>query len=152
MMHRANLYRLFTTLLLFCLTLPLQAQQFERVGDYQIHYSAVSTSFLSPEVASTHGVQRSPAMALVNISVLEQRGDGTTRTVNAPVSGTVGTVGDTSPASLSFRSLRTGDSVSQIAVFRIIEGEPMHFDLEIRHDRNEAPTNVGFIQRFTIDR
>ncbi|WP_245947781.1 DUF4426 domain-containing protein [Billgrantia montanilacus] len=152
MMHRAKLCRLFATLLLFCLALPLQAQQFERVGNYQIHYSAVSTSFLSADVAAEHGIQRSPAMALVNVSVLEEREDGTTRTVNAPVSGTVGSVGDSSPASLSFRSLRTGDSVSQIAVFRIIEDEPMRFDLEVRHDRNEAPADIGFIQRFTIDR
>ncbi|AMD02442.1 MULTISPECIES: DUF4426 domain-containing protein [Halomonas] len=139
-------------LLLLCLALPLQAQQYEQVGDYQVHYSAVSTSFLSADVAAEHGIQRSPAMALVNVSVLEALEDGTMRAVNAPVSGKVGTVGDGSPSPLSFRSLRTGDSVSQVAVFRIIEDEPMRFDLEVRHDRNQAPAKVGFIQRFTIDR
>ncbi|MCE9681084.1 DUF4426 domain-containing protein [Halomonas alkalisoli] len=139
-------------LLLLCLALPLQAQQYEQVGDYQVHYSAVSTSFLSADVAAEHGIQRSPAMALVNVSVLQELEDGTMRAVNAPVSGKVGTVGGSSPASLSFRSLRTGDSMSQIALFRIIEDEPMRFDLEVRHDRNQAPAEVGFIQRFTIDR
>lgn len=139
-------------LLLLCLALPLQAQQYEQVGDYQVHYSAVSTSFLSADVAAEHGIQRSPAMALVNVSVLQELEDGTMRAVNAPVSGKVGTVGSSSPASLSFRSLRTGDSVSQIALFRIIEDEPMRFDLEVRHDRNQVPAEVGFIQRFTIDR
>ncbi|WP_043517020.1 DUF4426 domain-containing protein [Halomonas sp. BC04] len=151
MRYRTALHCLSGVLLL-CLALPLQAQQYEKVGDYQVHYSAVSTSFLSADVAAEHGIQRSPAMALVNVSVLEELEDGTLRAVNAPVSGKVGTVGDSSPTPLSFRSLRTGDSVSQIAVFRIIEDEPMRFDLEVRHDRNQPPAEVGFIQRFTIDR
>ncbi|PMR75928.1 DUF4426 domain-containing protein [Billgrantia endophytica] len=139
-------------LLLLCLALPLQAQQYEQVGNHQIHYSAVSTSFLSPEVAANHGIQRSPAMALLNVSVLEELEDGTTRPVNAPVTGEVGEVGSTSPASLSFRSLRDGDAQSQIATFRIIEDEPMRFDLQVRYDRNREPARVSFIQRFYIER
>lgn len=151
MRYRTALTHL-SVLLFLCLALPLQAQQYQQVGDYQVHYSAVSTNFLSADVAAEHGIQRSPALALVNVSVLEELEDGSLRAVNAPVSGKVGTVGSSSPAALSFRSLRTGDSVSQIALFRIIEGEPMRFDLEVRHDRNQAPAEVGFIQRFTIDR
>jgi hypothetical protein len=152
MKHRAVLTHLATSLLLLGLALPLQAQQYEQVGDYQIHYSAVSTSFLSPEVAETYGIQRSPAMALLNVSVLEELEDGSTRSTNAPVSGQVGTVGSESSSPLSFRSLRDGDTLSQIAVFRIQEDEPMRFDLEVRYDRNAAPAEISFIQRFYIDR
>lgn len=131
--------------------LPAHAQQYEQVGDYQVHYSAVSTSFLPQSVAEAHGIQRSPAMALLNVSVLEEV-DGELRPVNAPVSGTVGEVQGSARTALDFRTLREGDTQSQIAVFRIRDDEPMHFTIEVRYDRNLEPAEVNFIQRFHIDR
>lgn len=137
---------------LLLLAPPLLAQQFEQIGDYQIHYSAVNTSFLPREVAEEHRIQRNPVMALLNVSVLEEREDGTTRVVPATVNGRVGELGSGDGEPLAFRTLRSGDSVSQIAVFRIHEDAPMRFDLEVRYDRNSEPAEVSFIQRFYIDR
>lgn len=132
---------------------PLAAQQYERVGDYQIHYSAVNTSFLPEEVAREHNIQRSPAMALLNVSVLKERDDGSTRALPVSVNGTVGGLSRDDPSTpLSFRTLRGGDTPSQVAVFRIHDDEPMRFDLEVMHDRNAEPARVSFIQRFYIDR
>jgi len=140
------------TLSLMLLGLPVQAQQYEQVGDYQIHYSAVNTSFLPEEVAREHGIQRSQVMALLNVSVVEEREDGSTRPVTASVDGHIGSLEGNDPTSLSFRSLRINDTPSQVAVFRIHEDEPMRFDLRVRYDRNAEPAEVGFIQRFYIDR
>ncbi|MGL6252109.1 MAG: DUF4426 domain-containing protein, partial [Billgrantia desiderata] len=119
--------------------------------DYQIHYSAVSTDFLPAAVAEAHGIQRSPAMALLNVSVLQEVGNEL-RPVNAPVSGTVGELKGQNRTPLEFRTLREGDTQSQVAVFRIRDDEPMRFDLEVRYDRNREPAEVGFVQRFHIDR
>lgn len=151
-MTRRLLYGLFLGGLAL-LAGPLAAQQFERHDGYQIHYSAVNTSFLPEAVAREHGIQRSQVMALLNVSVLEELEDGTTRAVPATVNGSVGGLSSTSESvPLSFRTLRSGDTPSQVAVFRIHEDEPMRFDLEVRHNRNAAPAQVSFIQRFYIDR
>lgn len=128
------------------------AQQFEQVGNYQIHYSAVNTSFLPESIAREHRIQRSEAMALLNVSVLEEREDGSTRTVPANVNGRISSLGEEDGEPLSFRTLRSGDTPSQVAVFRIQQDEPMRFDLEVRYDRNAEPARVSFIQRFYIDR
>ncbi len=139
--------------LLWLLAGPLAAQQYEQHDNYQIHYSAVNTSFLPEEVAREHNIQRSQVMALLNVSVLEEREDGTTRAVPVTVNGRVDGLSSTrESAPLSFRTLRSSDTPSQIAVFRIHEDEPMRFDLEVRHDRNAEPAQVSFIQRFYIDR
>lgn len=130
---------------------PVSAQQFEVVDQYQIHYSAVSTSFISEDVARAHGIQRHPAMALLNVSVLEEREDGSTRPVTASVDGRVGGLAGDTGTPLTFRSLRIGDTPSQVAVFRIQADEAMRFDLRVRYDRNAEPANVSFIQRFYID-
>ncbi|WP_163559907.1 DUF4426 domain-containing protein [Halomonas sp. NO4] len=152
MRHRTVLCRLSAALLL-ALSLPLAAQQFEQVGDYQIHYSAVNTSFLSEEIARAHDIPRNRAMALLNVSVLEERDDGTTRPVNAQVDGQVGELGSDTGSPLAFRTLRDDDGLlSQVAVFRIHEDAPMRFDLDVRYDRNAEPAEVSFIQRFYIER
>lgn len=132
--------------------LPAQAQQFEQVGDYQIHYSAVNTSFLPASVAREHGIQRSQAMALLNVSVMESLDDGSTRPVIASVDGRSAALDGSDESPLAFRSLRINDTPSQVAVFRIREDEPMRFDLRVRYDRNAEPAEVSFIQRFYIDR
>lgn len=150
-MIRHSLTAVITGLMLL-LGLPVQAQQYEQVGDYQIHYSAVNTSFLPEEVAREHGIQRSQVMALLNVSVVEEREDGSTRPVTASVDGHIGSLEGNDSTSLSFRSLRIDDTPSQVAVFRIHEDEPMRFDLRVRYDRNAEPAEIGFIQRFYIDR
>ncbi|WP_416139006.1 DUF4426 domain-containing protein [Halomonas sp. HK25] len=132
---------------------PAAAQQYEQVGNIQIHYSAVNTSFLPEEVAREHGIQRSQVMALLNVSVLEEREDGTTRARPVSVNGTVGGLSSSDARTpLSFRTLRSGDVPSQVAVFRIHDDEAMRFELEVLHDRNADPARVSFIQRFYIDR
>ncbi|MDR5866316.1 DUF4426 domain-containing protein [Halomonas koreensis] len=128
-----------------------QAQQYEQHGDYQIHYNALNTSFLTPEVATATGIRRSRVTGMLNISVVEARDDASTRTVNALIDGRVsGLTGQSRP--LSFRTVRDGDSVYHIATFRIQEGEPMRFELEVRPDPDAPPAEIGFIQRFYIDR
>ncbi|MWJ27811.1 DUF4426 domain-containing protein [Halomonas sp. ZH2S] len=127
------------------------AQQYTQVGDYEIHYSAVNTSFLTPEVAQANNIQRSQGIALLNVSVLETQPDGSSRPVSASVQGSVSGLTDT-PRNLAFRTVHDGDSTYQLATFRIQEDEPMRFDLDVRYDRNQAPAEVSFIQRFYLDR
>lgn len=152
MLNRLS-FRAFLGLILLLWMLPLvaQAQQFEQVGSYQIHYSAVSTDFLPQSVTDVHGIQRSPALALLNVSVLEEV-DGDLRPVNAAVSGSVGEVQSKEATPLQFRAIREGDAQSQVAVFTLRDDEPMHFALEVRYDRNLPPAEVNFIQRFHIQR
>ena len=152
MLNRLS-FRAFLGLVLLLWMLPLvaQAQQFEQVGSYQIHYSAVSTDFLPQSVTDVHGIQRSPALALLNVSVLEEV-DGDLRPVNAAVSGSVGEVQGKEATPLQFRAIREGDAQSQVAVFTLRDDEPMHFALEVRYDRNLPPAEVNFIQRFHSQR
>ncbi len=70
----------------------------------------------------------------------------------ASVDGRIGGLEGSDATPLAFRSLRIGDTPSQVAVFRIHADEPMRFDLRVRYDRNAAPAEVSFIQRFYIDR
>lgn len=145
------LFRALVCVGLSLMTLVAHAGQLERAGKYEIHYGAVSTRFLTPDVAQAYGLQRSAGLGLVNVSVRERQDDGTTRAVNAGVSGSVGLLDD-APDALAFRTVRDNGAVYQLATFRLQHDAPMHFALKVRTDRNAEPERVEFIQRFYIER
>ena len=47
-----------------------QAEQMQKIGEYEVHYIVVPTTFLQPHIARQYGLTRSRNRALVNVSVL----------------------------------------------------------------------------------
>lgn len=136
--------------LLLIASTAAHAEQFERVGNYQIHYSAVNTSFLTPEVAAAYDIPRSKTTALLSVSVLEEQADGSTRPVQASIDGRVGNLaGQSQP--LSFRTVREDGAIYHLSILPIQRDEPMRFNLDVRYARNAEPAEVAFIQRFFVD-
>ncbi|NYS60370.1 DUF4426 domain-containing protein [Vreelandella salicampi] len=131
--------------------LNAHAEQYTQVGDYQIHYSAVSTRFLTPEVADAYNLQRSAGLGLVNVSVREEQEDGSTRPVNASVQGSVGDLAG-NRESMSFRTVHEDGSIYHLATFTLRDDESMRFELDVKYDRNADPEPVNFTQRFYIER
>lgn len=126
------------------------AEQYQQFGDYQVHYSAVNTSFLTPEVATASGITRSRATGFLNVSVLQVMPDGSSKAVNAPVDGSIKALsGQDMP--LSFRTLRDGDSIYRLATFGIQDGEAMRFTLNVGLEREEPPVEINFMQRLYVD-
>ena len=63
----------------------LQAQQASTFGDYEVHYSAVNSDFISVQVAQSYDIKRSPNRALLSIAIL----DVSKAELGLPVKGTV---------------------------------------------------------------
>lgn len=150
-MAKRWLIRITACLALSLVALGAYGEQQQRAGNYVIHYSAIGTRFLTPEVAEDYGIQRSAGLGLVNVSVREYRDDGTVRPVNAEVKGQVGLL-EKAPDTLDFRTVRDDGAVYQLATFRLEHDAPMHFSLKVRADRNAEPDTVSFIQRFYLER
>ena len=80
--------KLFVQLIAVCLlifTSQVNAQQSQEFGDYTVHYNALSTSLLTPKVAQSYDIQRSPSRALLNIAVLKRAEDGSDMPVRATI-------------------------------------------------------------------
>ena len=67
------------------LTTPGEAQQSQDFGQYVVHYNALNTSMIPPQVAKGYGIKRSSSRALLNITVLKKVMD----TPGTPVKATV---------------------------------------------------------------
>lgn len=58
----------------FCLILStsVNAEQKQTLGQWDVHYIAFPTTFLTPEIAKANGFIRSKYNAIINISVLDK--------------------------------------------------------------------------------
>jgi hypothetical protein len=126
--------------LIALLALPSSAEQFKAFDDIEVHYVVVNTLFLDPDVAKHYGVVRANDRAIVNLSVLGA--DGKAR--SADVAGvTVNLLSQ--QATLTFATIREGESIYYIAPIRYTDQDVLRFRIAVKlPDRD--PMNVEFQQ------
>ena len=135
-------------LLAMMTSLPANAQQAQEFGDYVIHYSAMNTSVLTPEVAKAYGIRRSNSRGLINITVLKNAGEGSTTAVKATVSATGRNLtGQT--RNVEVREIDEGDgAVYYIGEISVRNMETFDFTVEVTPEGNNNPYTVKFRQQF----
>lgn len=145
-MRRSN-FLLFSALLAGLLaTLPALAANSVRSGEWVVHYNAVPTTSLTPEVARQYGITRSANRALVNVSV--RRGEpGADQAVPARVS-VAATNLNGQRSSLRVREVREGEAIYYLAEARVQGQETLNFELEVITEGAIAPIRASFRQEF----
>lgn len=116
-------------------------------GNYVVHFSALATDHLTPEVASNYGIVRSKNRALLNVSVL-RKVEGTTGTpvtaaVTALVANDTGQVKDS-----TIREIREGDAVYYVADYAVSSGETLVFSIDAIPEGEAVPLSLRFTQTF----
>lgn len=100
-------------------------------GDYTVHYIAVNSTFIQPDVAAQYGIERNRRGAFLNISVLQNHADGSTTPVPALVSGgkqnLMQQAGD-----IAFREIREGDAIYYIGQFEFSNAELLRFKVQVQ--------------------
>lgn len=118
--------------MLFSLLLPLSARaEHVDLGDYVVHYSAVNSTFLKPDIAEAYGIVRGARRAFLNIAVLRKLPDGGTEPVAARVNGGKANLLGQSQ-DLGFREIRDGEAIYYIGEFDFSNAENLHFLLSIQ--------------------
>jgi hypothetical protein len=117
---------------LLCLLLPgiSQAQQSKMFGPFELHYSVVNTTFLSPEVASAYGITRGEKRAILNLAVREHTGD----TSQARPMRLRGSSRDLvqRQQELEFQEIRESGAIYYIAEFKFLNEEWLVFEIDFR--------------------
>ena len=142
--------RLMKTLVMLTLmaSLPASAQQAQKFGDYTVHYSAMNTSLLTPEIAKAYGIRRSDSRGMVNISVLKGDTEEAATAVKAMVTATGRNLtGQT--RTLDMREIDDGDgAVYYIGELSVRNMETFDFTVEVTPNGNKKPHIVKFRQQF----
>lgn len=126
-----------------------QAEQYVDAGDFRVHYAAVNTTALTPEVARQFGVERTRNRILLVLNA-QQRIDGRHQPVPATASGTATTLlGHVQK--LALRPIREGDVHYVVASFETLDGEFMTIDAQVLPAGANAPIQLKFRQQFYRD-
>jgi hypothetical protein len=124
------------------------AEQKQQVGHYDIHYMALGSTFLTPSIAKSYGIERSRYTGLINIAVLDNSIEGKPA-VAVEISGVANNLLD-ARMDLSFKEIREGDAIYYIAQVPYRDDQEINFQIDIKRG-NELNTNLKFKQKFYVD-
>ena len=126
------------------------AEQFVEDKDYVVHYSAFTSTLLTPEVAGAYGLMRSRQRGIVNIAVQRKQPGSMPKAVMAQLEGYTGQRGG-SEIPLEFQVVEEGDAIYYLAEFKIHDGDKLDFDIKVKPTPQAAPLKVNFNQSFFAD-
>lgn len=138
--------RRFLGLAALLLALPLAANELT-VGNLTMHFNALPTTVLTPEVAREFGVTRSANRALLNIAV-RRNVDGR-EALPAEVSASATNLTG-QRQEITLREVREGEAIYYLGELRIADRETMVFD--IRAVVDGVPMQTSFQQQFFVAR
>jgi len=126
------------------LALPVAADQFKSFDGIDVHYIVVNTLFLQPDVAARYNVVRANDRAIVNLSVIDDKGAA----MLAEVTGsTINLLSQTAP--LQFAVIKEGDAIYYIAPLQYTDQDVLRFRVTIAVP-SRAPMNLEFQQQMYV--
>ncbi|MDD3519201.1 MAG: DUF4426 domain-containing protein [Chromatiales bacterium] len=123
-----------------------QAENSKDIGDYVVHYNALTTDFLQPDIAKAHGITRSGSRAMVNVTVMKKVMGLTAQPSRASVTGHAVNLSQQIKG-LNFRETSDGGAIYYIADLPVSHEEVLDFQLEVTPEGGR-PANVSFRQQF----
>lgn len=117
------------------------------VGDYVVHYNALTTDQLPPDVARAYGITRSKGRAMVNVVIIKK----VPGTIGKPVKGKVEirTRNLTGQAkNLSLREITEEEAIYYIGDVPVIDGETLVYDVSVTPEGQTETWNIRFKQQF----
>jgi len=138
----------FLALLAALSSLPAAAQQAQQFGDYTVHYTALNSSLITPEVAKVYGIRRSGSRALLNVAVLKNTGGDMPGPVHAKATAPGRNLTGQTRA-IDIREIAEGgEAIYYIGEMTARNMETFDFTIEVTPEGMDAPFEVKFRQQF----
>ena len=119
-------------------------------GNFEVHYNALRTDELSPEVARAYGIERSGNRVLLNVSLLEKAADGRTTPIDGTVTASVRNLNG-QLKTCEIRRVQEGESIYFIGEVGISGNEILVFDIDVTPSDGSGRHSVQFRREFFGD-
>jgi hypothetical protein len=121
---------------------------FQEFGDYEIHYNAVRTDGLTPEIARSYGIQRSANRIMLTVTVLHKEADqAPRRPVEAEVSVDAYNLNG-QLKNMQMRRVTEGEAIYYIGEATIAGAEILVFEISVLPAGSDEPMRVKFKREF----
>jgi hypothetical protein len=120
------------------------AENSQPIGNYIVHYNALSTETLPPTVAKAYGITRSKNKGLLNISVLKKGAgfQGVDADINVSATNLTGQL-----RNIELRKIVEQNAVYYISEFSISDRETLDFSIQVKTADNQTG-NIKLRQQF----
>jgi hypothetical protein len=119
----------------------------KKFGDIEIHYNAISTDELVPEVAKSYKIDRSKNRGLLTISVLKKNNLGIGQPIKASINATAVNL-SSQLQNIDVREIQEGTAIYYLGEYRISAPETLKFNLEVKPVGTDQNYKVEFQQQF----
>lgn len=123
-------------------------ETFHDFGNYEIHFNALRTDALTPEIARSYGIQRSTNRVMLNVTILHKEADHAPR---KPVDGVVQADAynlNGQLKNLEMRRVSEGEAIYYIGEVSIAGAEILVFDISVTPDGEAQPLKVKLKREF----
>jgi hypothetical protein len=138
--------RLLAALCLCSVAAVAHAEISQKFGDLEVHYNALTTDELQPDVARTYKIERSKTRGLVTLSVLRKNKVGALTPVPAKLSLYVTNLTQ-QLANVDMREVKEGTAIYYLGEFRVAPPDTLKFTATIEV-AGEPKHEMTFDQQF----
>lgn len=125
-------------------------ESFKDFGDYVVHFNALGTDQLTPDVAANYGIVRSKNRAMLSVSILQKSegsmGKAVTGSVSASAINLTGQL-----KNIALREIQERDAVYYIGETGITDGETLIFTVDATPINEPSRFTVRFKKQFFVD-
>jgi hypothetical protein len=133
--------------LLLLLPLTVDAENSKDFGQFVIHYNAMATDVIPPQVARKYRITRSQNRGMINITVLKKVLGSPGQPVHAQVEVNAQNLAGQG-RTIHMREIREGNAIYYIGEFGVANEETLKFDVRARPQGTQEFVEVKFSQDF----
>ncbi len=142
---RLNMASGFMLLVSLFFSVATLAEQKETLGDWDVHYIAFDSTFITPDIAKHYGIVRSKYNGVINISVLNTESQ---IAQSAVLTGTARNLLGVSKK-LLFKEIKEGDAIYYLAVIAFSDQETFRISVDINDGKDKQV--LKFQHKFYVE-
>jgi hypothetical protein len=124
------------------------SETFRDFGNYEVHFNALRTDSLTPEIARSYGIQRSTNRVMLNVTLLRKEADKAPRkpenaAVQVDAYNLTGQL-----KNLEMRRVSEGEAIYYIGETSIAGSEVLVFDIKVTPEGDTQPLEVKLKREF----
>jgi hypothetical protein len=122
-----TIFKSIAMMMLLAFSASSIAEQKTTLGNWEVHYMVVNSTFLTPQVANAYGIKRSGYNAMVNISVLDKTSK---KAQSVAMMGAARNLLGTQKK-LEFKEVNEGEAIYYLAELPFRDQEQYRFEISI---------------------
>lgn len=124
------------------------SETFRDFGNYEVHFNALRTDMLTPDIARSYGIQRSANRVMLNVTLLHKEADQAPR---KPMNATVAVDAynlNGQLKNMEMRRIAEGEAIYYIGETSIAGSEILVFDIKVTPEGETQPLEVKLKREF----